>query len=217
MDCNTARLLLDYAGPGSHELDETEIRALEEHLTGCAECEQKAGSERRGDEAIGRAMRAVEVPDQLRTRILARLTEEGGRRRRRWPKYAVRSALAAAALLLLAFGLWRLSAAPVRFPAESIVRQANDWVIAPPDRKQVEEAFRAQGAYMIAPADLNYSYVRFMFLNSVEGRLTPTLFFNNQRQRRFLRLVETRLRLHHFGRPVRRRRFADQCPGEQWL
>jgi Putative zinc-finger len=180
MDCKTARLLLDYARPNSHELDAAETRAFEEHLAGCADCDQLAGADRRADEVIGRAMRAVDVPDQLRARILTRLTEERGQRRRRWPVYTLRGAIAAAALLLLAAGLWRWSMIHPAFPAERLVTQANDWVIAPPDRKQVQEAFKAQGVEMAAPADLNYNYVRFLFLANVEGRPTPTLLFNNK-------------------------------------
>jgi hypothetical protein len=180
MDCKTARLLLEYARPHSHELDETEARTLEEHLAACADCDQQAGSERRADEVISRAMRAVDVPDQLRSRILARLAEEQVQRRRRWPAYSLRGALAAAALLLLALGLWRWSAVRPPFPVERLLRQSNDWVIAPPDRKQVEQAFKGMGVEMTAPADLNYSYVRFLFLANVEGRPTPTLLFNNK-------------------------------------
>jgi hypothetical protein len=180
MDCKTARLLLDFARPNSHELDETETRALEEHLTGCTDCDQLAGAERRADEAIGRAMRAVEVPDQLRARILARLLEERGQRHRRWPAYSLRGALAAAALLLLAVALWRWSMVRPPFPAERIVTQANDRVIAPLDQKQVQEAFKGQGVEMTAPADLNYSYLRFLSLTIIESRPTPTLLFNNK-------------------------------------
>ena len=180
MDCKTARLLLDFARPNSHELDATETHALEEHLAGCTDCDQLASAERRADEAIGRAMRAVEVPDQLRARILNRLIEEQGQRRRRWPAYSVRGALAAAALLLLAIGLWRWSMVRPPFPAVRLAAQANDWVIAPPDRRQVQEAFKGQGVEMTAPADLNYNYVRFLFLANVEGRPTPTLLFNDK-------------------------------------
>ena len=180
MDCKTARLLLDYARPNYHELDETEARALEEHLAGCADCDQQAGAERRADEVIGRAMRAVDVPDQLRAPHPGPLKEERGQRRRRWPVYSLRGALAAAALLLLAVGLWRWSLVRPPFPAERLATQANNWVIAPPSRKQVEEAFKAQGVEMTAPADLNYNYVRFLFLANVEGRPTPTLLFNNK-------------------------------------
>ena len=125
-------------------------------------------------------MRAVEVPDQLHARILARLKEERGQRPRRWPVYSLRGALAAAALLLLAVGLWRWSLVRPPFPAERLATQANNWVIAPPSRKQVEEAFKAQGAEVTAPADLNYNYVRFLFLANVEGRPTPALLFNNK-------------------------------------
>jgi hypothetical protein len=94
----------------------------------------------------------------------------------------VRGALAAAALLLVAVGLWRWSMIHPAFPVDRLAAQANDWVIAPPDRKQVQEAFRAQGIEMTAPADLNYSYVRFLFLANIEGHPTPTLLFNNNKK-----------------------------------
>jgi len=125
-------------------------------------------------------MLAVDVPDQLRSHILARLAEEQVQRHRRWPAYSLRGALAAAALLLLALGLWRWSAVRPAFPVGRLLTQSNDWVIAPPDRKQVQEAFKGLGVEMTAPADLNYNYVRFLFLANVEGRPTPTLLFNNK-------------------------------------
>ena len=63
MDCKTARLRLEYARPASAEMDATEAGALDEHLSTCETCDQLARAEHRADEAVGKAMRRVDVPD----------------------------------------------------------------------------------------------------------------------------------------------------------
>ena len=118
-------------------------------------------------------------PTRLRTRIVARLAEERGQRGRRWPVYSLRGALAAAALLLLAVGLWRWSLVLPPFPADAWRRKRTIGLSC----RRAASKFRrrsAQGADVTAPADLNYNYVRFLFLANVEGRPTPTLLFNNK-------------------------------------
>ncbi len=178
MDCKTARLLLDYARPVAAELDPAETGALEEHLSACEGCDQLARSERRADEAVGKAMRQVDVPDQLRNRILARLKETRGDKRRRWIVYGLRGAIAAAAALVLVLGLWRWYGARPAFPAEQLVIDANNRVIGTPNAQDVEAALKNQGVTMEAPADLNYSRLRWLFLTNVQGRQTPMLIFN---------------------------------------
>ena len=175
MDCKTARLLLDYARPNNRELDAVETRALEDHLGSCDDCGPLARGERRADEVIGRAMRQVDVPDQLRGRILARLKDAQGEQRRRWVVYSLRTAVAAAAALLIAFGLWHWYAVRPAFPVERLLEKAN---IAPPSREDVEQALRSQG--VAGAPDLNYSQLRWLFLTNVDGRPTPMLVFNNR-------------------------------------
>src|SRR5438094_788506 len=97
MDCRTARLLLDFARPIPAELEADASRDLEHHLAGCADCDSLARAERRLDEPLGRAMRAVPLPLGLRDRLLARLDAERGAWQRRW---MFRSLAAAAALAL---------------------------------------------------------------------------------------------------------------------
>jgi hypothetical protein len=179
MDCKTAQLLLDYARPNSSELDATEARALENHLSACADCEPLARAERRADEVIGKAMRQVEVPDQLRARVLSRLEERQGEHRRRRIASSLRYVGAAAAVLLVALGLWRWYTAPPAFPVEQMVKQSQDWAISPPDRQAVEAAFKSQGVAITAP-DYNYNHFTWMVLANVEGRPTPLLLFNNR-------------------------------------
>ncbi len=178
MDCKTARLLLDYSRPHPAELDAAETAALEEHLAACEPCDQTAHAERRADEAVGKAMRQIDVPDQLRARILSRLKEERGAARRRWVVYGLRGAIAAAAVLLLALGLWHWYGTRPAFPAEQLVIDANNRVIGTTSAQDVEAALKNQGMAMEAPADLNYSRLRWLFLTNVQGRQTPLLIFN---------------------------------------
>jgi len=179
MDCKTARLLLEYARPAAAELDAAETQALEEHLAGCEGCDQLARAERRADEAVGKAMRRVDVPDQLRQRITARLREGRGDVRRRRIAFGVGAAAALAAALLLALGAWHWFFPRPAFPTERLVLDANNSVISTPDSGRVEAALRGQGVRMDVPTDLNYSHLRWLFLTNIEGRPTPLLIFNN--------------------------------------
>jgi hypothetical protein len=105
MDCRTARLLLDFARPRPAELPADEAAALEGHLTGCPECEAAARAERQLDDHLGRAVRAVHVPEGLRGRLLDRLAADRRAWRRRWVKRGA-GALALAASVVLGVGLW---------------------------------------------------------------------------------------------------------------
>ncbi len=103
MDCNSARLFLHFRRPDSTDLDGLEAAELDRHLAHCSECNALARDERRLDQSLGRAMRAVVVPTGLRGQILDRLTEQRNTGRRRFYHYGTRGALAA--VLLLAVGL----------------------------------------------------------------------------------------------------------------
>src|SRR5712671_2771679 len=103
MDCRTARLLLDFARPGSIELEASELTDLDGHLGGCSECDTFAHAERLVDSRLGPAMRAIAVPPVLRGRLLARLDVE----RFTWYRRRVVPAVLTAAALLLA--VWGLS------------------------------------------------------------------------------------------------------------
>src|SRR5262245_13853267 len=98
MDCNTARLLLDFARPG--DLDAAEAGDLERHLADCPDCGPPARAGRALDRHLGRAVRRVEVPEGLRGRLLARLEADRGDLHRRWAGHGLRAAAAAAAVLL---------------------------------------------------------------------------------------------------------------------
>src|SRR5437867_12201644 len=100
MDCRTARQLLEFARPRSLELEGSEAEALESHLADCPECGPLAQAERQIDDRVGRAMRAVVLPDGLRDRLLNGLRQDRRLARRRWF-----GRVAVAATILLAVGL----------------------------------------------------------------------------------------------------------------
>ena len=176
MDCKTARLLLDYARPHPAELDSAESGRFEEHLSACEGCDQLARGERLADEAVGKAMRQVDVPDHF-ARILARLNEMRGDKRRRWVVYGLRGAIAAAAVLLLAPGCGAGHGAP------GLPRRTAGDRREQPRHRHAERPRRGGGPQKSGrddggAGDLNYSRLRGLFLTNVQGRQTPMLIFN---------------------------------------
>src|SRR5713226_6935578 len=86
MDCKTARLFMDLAGPRGAELDTAGTEALADHLDQCSNCNRLAQTERLADEQLGTAMRDIRMPGFLRNQILARLDLERHSWHRRWPQ-----------------------------------------------------------------------------------------------------------------------------------
>src|SRR5438067_12236471 len=99
MDCKTARLLLDFARPRAPEVEPDDADALDRHLADCPACAALAGDERRLDDALGRAMRQVAVPDRLRQQVLNRLEADRAEWYRRWYGHGLRAVLAASLLV----------------------------------------------------------------------------------------------------------------------
>ncbi len=156
MDCKSAHLLMEFARPGSPELDAGEAEALRQHLAECGDCAALAAAERRADEHLGRAMRDVPVPDGLRQRLLTRLTAE----RKAW--YRHRPVLgfgAAAAVLLIGWVghlLWfnRLPAISNEYVRQLADRQR------PTTAKEVAEAFKELRVEVTPPPRLNYRLLK---------------------------------------------------------
>jgi hypothetical protein len=184
MDCKTARLLLDYARPKPAELPGGEAAALEGHLTGCPECEAVARAERQADDHLGRAVRDVPVPDGLRDRLLGRLRAERRRWYRRWALRGT-GALAAAAALVVSFGLWEHWRAS-HLPVPDVERIAYDTSVQNAQRasaKSVEDWFgQYRGFAVVAPSEfngqaLNYDTLAYYDLGYCQGERVPMLLF----------------------------------------
>jgi hypothetical protein len=182
MDCKTARLLLDLARPNHAELDPTDLRELQRHLSSCPECETVSRAEQQLDQHLGRAIRQVEVPAGLRSQILARLEGQRGDWFRQRYGHAIR-ALAAAALILGAvwgWFLWRAAQLPV-VDVEALVMDVS---VAPPGPDKVNAFLKSMGLETNAPDPLKVSYA---FLTSFgvselpghPGKQVPELVFTH--------------------------------------
>jgi hypothetical protein len=102
MDCETARLFLHFDRPGERDLGGPEADELHAHLEHCSGCNTLAQSASRLDQHLGRAMRAVEVPAGLKSRLLERLAADRRvARRRRIGRFARWASVAACLALLL--------------------------------------------------------------------------------------------------------------------
>lgn len=101
MNCDTARVLLQFARPP--DLDSAERDELARHLDRCAECRRRADQEKRIDSWLGPAMGAVAIPIGLRERILGRLANERNAYYRGW---LFRGAVAAAVVALAVTGFF---------------------------------------------------------------------------------------------------------------
>jgi hypothetical protein len=196
MDCKTARLLLDYARPQPAELAGADAAALEGHLAHCADCDALARGERQLADALGRAIRAVPVPDGLHDRLLRRLAVE----RRRWfrRRLAPVAAVAAVFLVLVTWLAWRRPPLPAPDPdgaVEGISLRDN----ARRSPEKVEEWFHANhpDRPMLAPREfeqrpLNYGLLTSIGLADFQGQRVPLLLFGDAQKQARVYVLSTR-------------------------
>jgi hypothetical protein len=175
MDCKTARLFLHFARPRADELEATEAAALDAHLGHCADCANLAGTERRLDQHLGRAVRQVEVPDGLRNRLVARLAADRADWYRRWVGHGVRAVAVAAALLLLVWGAWHYtSRSRLQVDADTAFQHfINGGRLSSPD--EVDAYFERLGASTKAPESLNYAYLTHYGRSELPGHAGVTV------------------------------------------
>ncbi len=172
MDCRTARLLLDFARPLCPELEPADAEALQTHLADCPECGPVAAAERRLDDHLGRAVRDVPVPADLKQRLLNRLSRE---RDAWWRRWILRGGAAAAALLLALAGAWYLW--PLPRPTMPEI-QANLEMMRGADEQKVVDFFRKEGfGDVTMPSDFNFVYLAEYRVEEFEGRRVPALVF----------------------------------------
>jgi hypothetical protein len=173
MDCKTARLLLHFARPLSPELETSAAEGLEEHLVDCAECGALARAERKVDDHIGQAMRAVPVPEGLRERLLARAERE----RHAWYRrrfLAPITAVAAGLLLILWFGLGRHRP----LPGANIEEWYQVQNLKGSTPAGVEKWFwETHHLQTVAPSQFNYQLLASYNLVDFQGKQVPWLQF----------------------------------------
>jgi hypothetical protein len=177
MDCRTARLLLDFARPPGAELEGGDAEALDSHLADCPECGPLARQERRLDDHLGQAVRAVPVPGDLRDRLLNRLAVARDAWYRKW---LVRAAGMVAAAALLVAVVWVVKGGLRPGVDLDEVAAANSRLGATPE--EVEAFFRDRyGIHTFAPSDKELYYSRLIDYDLVEfgdtGKRVPQLLF----------------------------------------
>ena len=183
MDCRTAQLLIDFARPQARELPDEDLRAFEDHVAGCPDCSTMAANERRIDEHLGKAMRAVEVPDTLRSHLLNRLDAERNDWYKHWAGHGMRIAVAAAACLLLVVGgAWGYS--QYRYAnrpepnLELVKTEIFEFAVSPPDRVKVEKWFKEEWGIATVLPDLKYKYLTTKGEGVFQGQKVPQMVFN---------------------------------------
>jgi hypothetical protein len=178
MDCKTARMMLAFCRPQAGDLDGAERAELEQHLAHCPECQDQAGAQRKVDQHLGRAIRAVEVPDRLRAKILKRLADERGNWYRGWVRQAARAGIAATLLVGIGWGVlkWR-EGPPTALDSSSAFEWINHISEAPPQRDDVQAYFRSQGVDVQLPRELKYELLTSVGMADFKGRQVPLLVF----------------------------------------
>jgi len=171
-------MLLEFSRPGGGELDEIATAELEHHLAGCPECEEHSRGEQRLDQHLGQAMRQVEVPDRLRSVLLARLAQEPANRSGKRLRWIVGLATSAAAVLLVGLGLllWHSSQLPTVDLSYLPVHLFND---SSPSPKNIQESFRTLGYEVTIPEDLNFNLLVTWGLSDFQGKQVPELVFRS--------------------------------------
>lgn len=195
MDCKTARLLLEIAGPRrAHELAAEDLGALEGHLHDCLDCAAHAQAERQIDAVLGRAMRDVPVPGGLRHRLLEQLEAESAarlrRRARRWLAVAAAAALAGLAVWL-GLDSWRSHHRP-RIDFEAVAQNFAAQRINPTP-ENVEQWFAyVKNIRTQAPAEFNYALLSYYDTTELQGRTVPLLLFAQGKEQAWVYIVADR-------------------------
>lgn len=172
MDCGKARMLAEVRGNRESELPAEDAAVLDQHLSACPDCQRILENERRFDEPIAQAMRAVTVPSGLKMKLLGRLARERGAVHRRRFFYAA----AAVACVVIGIGIlnWNQPNRP-KLDLNGLV-QLEDHRIEQP-KEAAEEWLAAQGIQFHPPVDLNPRLLATHGSVTVQGKQVPTLYY----------------------------------------
>lgn len=157
MDCDTARLFLQFTHPHGDDLGAAEAEELHAHLEQCSACNAQAMNARRLDAHLGRAMLAVPMPAGLKARLGERLAEERGVIQRRWVRRIASAVASAACLLIMLWGYTRWSQERAKnVDLEYVVERVN---LGGHGQDSANDALRRLGARRCAPDFVDYAYL----------------------------------------------------------
>lgn len=176
MDCRTAQFLLEFARPLTRELDVTEAEALESHLADCPDCARRARTLFAVDARISTAMRDVPIPQGLRERLLAGVSQKAQpSTRRRLLQHFGRFAAAAGILLAIAIA-WTQRGTPPAIDSEKLVSDTVE-EIANPVPKHVNDWLEKQHVRVPAPTGFDYRLLSHYHMTDLQGQRVPLLLF----------------------------------------
>lgn len=176
MDCNTARLLLAFARPQANDLDAADMVELDTHLAGCPDCAPFAARQRGFDDAVGRVLRKVDVPDRLGPLLHEQLGLDLTTKLHHRAVWRYAAAAVVLIALVAGVGSWSLWPKP-RLDGEQMWADLQG---SQPGLTEIEKFYRDNGSEVVLPRDLQYGHLKFpLGFSEFQGQKVPCLFFVN--------------------------------------
>lgn len=177
MDCNDAQFYLRFRRPGPDELGPDAAADLDRHLAGCPACAAVARADARFDAAVGAAMRRVEVPVGLRSKLVADLSARRGTALRR-QAYRV-AGLAAAALLAVGLGVGVFGVARPVLDVAQLLKLNEDLGDPQTAEARVAAWQRAEGLPPL-PEPFEFGLLQAYGTEPVDDRAVPVVVFRDR-------------------------------------
>jgi hypothetical protein len=218
VDCNLARRLLPFSRTGGADLDAADRASLAHHLEACPGC---AAADRAFDANVGRAMRAVPVPNGFSARLHTRLLAA---RMAFYRGLALRG-LVIACIAVAVWGgwsMWRWPSLDAGLVAHQTYQMSGLSRSDAEARASATEWLRTAGAGLQAPEEFDYRLLSFVCRSDFQGvNAVPTLVFARGgatlrlhvvRENAFKNLGDLRDAVEDGGCTVEPRRY-DSMPG----
>lgn len=190
MDCNDAQFYLRLHRPGLDAPEPDVAAALDRHLASCPGCAADARRLEGFDAAVGRAMRGIEVPLGLRSRLIADLSARRGAVHRRRAYRLV--GVAASALLAVGLVVGAFTAARPTFDPEELVLKAEEQSTAAGAEHAVGEWLKAEGLPPTLPESFDYGLAQVFGTTRVQGRDVPVVVFRDREGRETAQVLALR-------------------------
>ncbi len=184
MTCETARMLLTFFGRRGSELAPEDAAALDTHVAACPGCAARLRDEQAFDGRVGRAMRAVAVPTELRGKIADSLAVERGA----WFRGRAAALAGVAAVLILGFGgyvAYEIQHAPA-LSADGVVRYEDQQVDDPVGK--ISDRLSKHGLRYNPQRAFDLRQLAEVGTADLMGRDVPRLYFHNLRKNTYAKV-----------------------------
>jgi hypothetical protein len=178
MDCNDAQFYLRLARPGPDAPEPDVAAALDRHLASCPRCAADARRLGAFDAAVGSAMRAVEVPVGLRSKLIADLSARRGAVLRRKAYRGL--AVAASALLAVGLAVGAFTASRPAFDPDERALKADERATPRGAEAAVRDWLADQGLPAHLPAAFDYGLLVTFGTEPVQGADVPAVVFRDK-------------------------------------